>query len=185
MCPSFLAMNERNSLAARVAIINRTLDEVSSLVYYQQPIPSTYDFFLDETVRSMISARVEQRAEFQALLTKHCRSMFGIYGHRAATRAARDNRSGLLQLGIAAAVFANYVLPDNRRLEVSLAVYHYVAQKLDLEPAALFSAASDLAAPDLAAKFAAFGHRDDLVLSQYGWKEIDTPDGIRFKFSWG
>jgi hypothetical protein len=31
----------------------------------------------------------------------------------------------------------------------------------------------------------AFGRREGVMLKQFGWREIRTPDGVRFKFEWG
>lgn len=177
-------MNDRDSLPAHVGEINRILEEYSTLEYFQQPIPSEIDFLLDDVVQKIIKTNPERRAEFQSLLAEHSRSLFGIYGHRAATRAQREDQPDLLNQGMAAAVFANYVIPNTRCLEISLAVYHHAARKLGLDPVDLFTAAANYADSDLAAQLVAFGNRDDVVLKQYGWKEINAPDGIRFKFGW-
>jgi hypothetical protein len=124
------------------------------------------------------------REIFQSSLTPAARALFGIYGHRAATRAVRDNQQVLLRLGLVANVIANYVMPDNRRVEIGLAIYHHTAAKLGISPPDLFSMAAEYAGVDLAAQLIAFGNRGDVTLKKYGWKEVQTADGVQYKFDW-
>jgi hypothetical protein len=36
----------------------------------------------------------------------------------------------------------------------------------------------------MAARLLSFGNKPDVTLKQYGWREIKTPDGVRYKFEW-
>lgn len=177
-------MKNGNALMAFTEELNRYLGNHSTLDYYQQPIPSEIDRRMDEAVKLFISTAPADRETFQSSLTPSARSQFGIYGHRAATRANRDQQPDLLELGLVAAAIANYVVPDNRRVEISLAIYHYTAAKLGLNPLDLFTFAADYAADDLATQLVTFGSRGDITLRKYGWKEVDSPDGIQYKFDW-
>lgn len=177
-------MNNGTALMAFTEELNRYLENYRSLDYYQQPIPSEIDQRMDEAVKLFISADPAERETFQSSLTPSVRSQFAIYGHRVATRANREKRPDLLELGLVAAVIANYIVPANRRIEISLAIYHYTAVKLGRDPRDLFTYAADYAAADLAASLVAFGSRGDVTLKKYGWKEIDSPDGMLYKFDW-
>lgn len=177
-------MNNGTSLKALSDDLNAYSGEHSTLDYFQQPLPAPLDQRLDEAVEQFMTADAEGRETFQQLMTPATRALFGIYGHRTATRAIRENRPELLRQGLAAAIIANYVIPDNRRVEVGLAIYYHTAVKLGLRPPDLFAEAAVFAPDDLANRLVAFGNRDDITLKKYGWKEINSPDGIQFRFDW-
>ncbi len=153
--------------------------------YYQEEIPSETDAFFDDTLARFMAARPEQRDAFQARLTQEQRSLFGIYGHRAATRAVRDGSPDVLLQGLVGAAVANYVVPERRRVEYGLAIYHHCARKLGLNPADLFTRAADYATADFVPLLVAFGGRSDVLLDRFGWQERTDTDGrIYYRFSW-
>ena len=153
-------------------------------IYYAEPLPSTTDERLRAIVERFMRGTAVEQEQFQLSLDQAQRSLFGIFGHRAATIAVRQNDQAWLFSGLVGAVIANYVIPPKRNVDVSLAVYHHCAQKIGISPAELFTQAAEYAQPELAQKLHAFGHRADVHLKQYGWQEQKTPDGVRYKFSW-
>lgn len=177
-------MKNGTALQALCDELNQYSSDHNALDYYQQPIPSALDLRLDEVVSKFMTEDAADREKFQNSLTPASRSLFGIYGHRAATRAMRENSPDYVRLGLVAAVIANYVVPDNRRVEFSLAVYYHSAAKLGIDPPELFKEAAGYATGDLAEQLVTFGNRADISLKKYGWKEIDSPEGILFKFNW-
>lgn len=164
--------------------LNQYASEHRTLDYYQQTIPSAFDLRLDEVVKQFIAAGSADRETFQSSLTPAARSQFGIYGHRAATRAMRENNQDYVQNGLVGAVIANYFVPDKRRVETGLAIYYHTAAKLGVNPLDLFTLAAGYATDYLAAQLVAFGNRADVSLKKQGWKEIDAPDGVLYKFNW-
>lgn len=154
------------------------------VIYYAEPIPSTTDERLRLIVDKFSRGTAVEHAQFQSELAPEHRSLFGIYGHRAATLAVRQNDRTWLFSGLLGAVIANYIIPPKRNVDVSLAIYHHCAQKIDASPAELFAQAADYAQPDFADNLLQFGRRADVTLKKFGWKEQKTPEGIRYKFSW-
>jgi hypothetical protein len=161
------------------------LDGLNVIDYYRRPLPAPADERLDAIVAQFMAAAPAQRNAFQETLTPSHRAPFGIYGHRAATRAVRQTARDLLLQGLVGAVLANYVIPPRRNVEVGLAVYHHCALKLELNPADLFTRAADYAPSDLAYRLVNFGSRADVTLSKFGWRELHTPAGVQYKFEWG
>ena len=185
-------MNNGSAFRAFTDEVGQYLAGLKVVDYYAQPLPSAVDERLHEIVVRFMSGTAVDHDTFQQSLAPEQRSMFGIYGHRAATLAVRQNshnygptpsRDWLLS-GLVGAVIANYIIPHKRHVEVSLAVYHHCAQKIGAAPQALFAEAARFAQPELAAKLAAFGQRTDVNLKQFGWQEQKTPEGVRYKFSW-
>lgn len=154
------------------------------VIYYAEPIPSATDERLRLIVDQFLGGTAVEQAQFQAGLIPAHRSLFGIYGHRAATLAVRQNSRDWLLSGLVGAVIANYIIPPKRNVEVSLAVYHHCARKIGESPADLFAEAANYARPDLVQKLHQFGRRADVHLKQFGWQEQKTPEGVRYKFSW-
>jgi len=176
----------KNGSAYRT-FIDETIQYLSGLkvvVYYAEPIPSATDEKMKLIVERFKRGSAEEQERFQLALAQEHRSHFGIYGHRAATLAVRQNSRDWLLSGLVGAVIANYVIPPKRNIDVSLAVYHHCAQKIGVSPADLFTEAGQYAQPVLAEKLSSFGHRVDINLKQFGWQEQKTPDGVRYKFSW-
>lgn len=160
------------------------LSGLEVVVYYPESIPSSTDERLRLIVDRFLRGTAVEQEQFQLSLAKEHRSLFGIFGHRAATIAVRQKSYDWLYSGLIGAVIANYIIPPKRNIDVSLAVYHHCAKKLEYSPADLFSKAAQIAQPALAQKLHAFGHRADVNLKQFGWQEQKTPDGVRYKFSW-
>lgn len=154
------------------------------VIYYAEPIPSATDERMHAMVTRFLRGTAVEQEQFQMSLAQEHRSLFGIFGHRAATLAARQQNRDWLFTGLVGAVIANYIIPPKRNIEVSLAIYHHCAQKIGLSPASLFAEAAQLAQPALAEQLLAFGPRTDVNLKQFGWQEQKTPEGVRYKFSW-
>lgn len=162
----------------------RYLSGLKVVVYYAEPIPSATDERIRVVVERFTRGTAVEQAQFQQALAQEHRSHFGIYGHRAATLAVRQNNRDWLLSGLVGAVISNYVIPPKRNIDVSLAVYHHCAQKIGISPTELFAEAACFARPELAEKLASFGRRADVTLKQFGWQEQKTPEGVRYKFSW-
>ncbi|MCP4419691.1 MAG: hypothetical protein GY805_24025 [Chloroflexi bacterium] len=160
------------------------LSGLKVVIYYAEPIPSKTDERLHLIVTRFRRGTAVEQEQFQRSLAQEHRSLFGIFGHRAATLSVRQNSYNWLLSGLVGAIIANYIIPPKRNVDVSLAVYHHCAKKIDISPADLFTEAAQFAQSDLAQKLQAFGHRADISLRKFGWQERKTPDGIRYKFSW-
>lgn len=154
------------------------------VIYYAEPIPSSTDERMKALVGRFLRGTAVEQEQFQLKLAPAHRSLFGIYGHRAATLSVRQNSRDWLFSGLIGAVIANFVIPPKRNVDVSLAVYHHCAQTIAVSPEALFAEAAQYAQPALAQKLSAFGRRADISLRKYGWQEQKTPEGVRYKFSW-
>lgn len=177
-------MHNGNEFLAFTEQTRDFLNQKEVIDYYREPLPSDTDARLDEVLERFMAATPAQRDDFQAALDQTHRSLFGIYGHRAATRGLRAEDQVLLLKGLVGAAIANYTIPEKRNVDVSLAVYHYAARELGHNPAELFSRAADYATAGLAPRFVAFGNRANVTLDRYGWKLLKTPEGPAFKFSW-
>ena len=153
--------------------------------YYAEPLPSPTDLRLANVVGRFMAITPSQRETFQAALTQSQRALFGIYGHRAATLGRREESRERLLSGLAAAAIANYEIPARRNVEVALSVYHHVARKLGLNTVDLFDEAAGYAVGETAVLLRQFGRRRDVTLHKFGWREIKTPDGVKYKFSLG
>ncbi|MBP6472952.1 MAG: hypothetical protein KBE23_23820 [Chloroflexi bacterium] len=150
--------------------------------YYAEPLPAATDEKLDEMVIRFMAATAAEREFFQAALSPAQRSLFGIYGHRAATTAVRSHSRDHLLRGLVGAAIANYTIPDRRNVEVALAVYYHCAGRLDWHTVDLFEAAADYAGGEIVGELLAYGRRSDITLQKFGWREVKSPDGIRYKF---
>ncbi|MAT98964.1 MAG: hypothetical protein CL608_17610 [Anaerolineaceae bacterium] len=167
--------------------VDETIQYLSGLkvvVYYAEPIPSATDEKMRLIVERFMRGTAVDREQFQQTLTQEHRSHFGIYGHRAATLAVRQDSRDWLLSGLVGAVISNYIIPPKRNVDVSLAVYHHCAHKINASPDELFSESARYAQPELAGKLTSFGRRADINLKQFGWQEQKTPEGVRYKFSW-
>ncbi|WP_420643652.1 hypothetical protein [Candidatus Leptofilum sp.] len=160
------------------------LSGLKVVIYYAEPLPSSTDERLRLIVDRFLRGTAVEQEQFQLTLAQEHRSLFGIFGHRAATLAVRQNSQAWLLAGIVGAVIANYVISPKRNVDVSLAVYHHCARKIGYAPAELFAEAARFAQPALAEKLHSFGHRANINLKQFGWHEQKTPEGVRYKFSW-
>jgi hypothetical protein len=160
------------------------LQDVGAIDYYQRPLPDELDDKLAELVAQFMVATSDQRALFAEAFTEKKRAVFGIYGHRAATMSVRLEAPDRLLCGLVGAAIANYTIPNNRNLAVSLAVYHHCARKLGMNPVDLFEDAAQFASDEFALILLQFGRQPDVTLRKYGWREIKTPDGVVYKFDW-
>ncbi len=160
------------------------LQDVKAIDYYQRPLPDQLDETFVEMVAKFQSATEEQRTTFVEAFTEKQRALFGIYGHRAATLAVRGENQEKLLSGLVGAAIANYTIPDKRNLDVSLAVYHHCARKLGVNTVDMFDEAAAVASAEFAPILAQYGRRSDVTLKKYGWREIKTPEGVKYKFDW-
>ena len=177
-------MENGNALRAFTADAQQFLANLKVVAYYAEPLPSATDERLHAIVDRFLRGTAVEQAQFQQALLSEQRSLFGIYGHRAATLAVRQNSRDWLFSGLVGNIIANYIIPPKRNLEVSMAVYHHCAQKIGESPAELFAEAAALAEPPLAEKLQAFGRRAHVNLKSFGWQEQKTEEGVRYKFSW-
>ena len=172
------------ALRAYVDSARAMLAGVTTIDYYQQPLPAPLDEQLMAIVGAFAALPAADRDRFMAALTDTERALFGLFGHRAATLAVRREQPEWLRLGLLGSVIANYAIPARRDVDVSLAVFHHCARKLGLSPAEVFDEAAAYASEVMAARLRAFGRRDDVVLKHFGWRELRGEEGVRYKFEW-
>lgn len=178
-------MQNGNTFSAFINEVIQLLDEKKVVDYYTEPLPASTDEMLLGYCQRFMLASAPQRQQFQAALEQEHRSLFGIFGHRAATLAVRQQSPDWLISGLVGTIISNYIIPPKRNVEVGLAVFHHCARKLDITPADLFAQAARFADFDLATRLLTFGSRADITLSQFGWQELKTSEGVKYKFSWG
>lgn len=154
------------------------------LDYYRQRMPSPTDEHIEQLLERGMALPPAERDRWMARLTPELRSLFGIYSHRAASLAIREESADRLRSGLMAAVVANFVIPEKRNVDPLLALLHHVATELEIDPGPLFTEAAGIASEEFAEHLRDFAGKHDLVLSRYGWREIRTPDGIQYKFDW-
>lgn len=174
--------------SAFTAFINETINELSGMqvvAYYAEPLPAAPDGRFQQIITRFSAASPTEREQFQQALNERQRSLFGIFGHRAATLAARTEEIAWLKAGLIGAAISNYIIPEKRRVEMSLAVFHHVARKLNQPPVDLFEETAVYASDAFAPTLLAFGRKAAINLSSYGWRELKTDDGIKYKFEWG
>ncbi len=150
--------------------------------YYAAPLPDNADERLRQIVTQFTTLTPDQRRQFLENLTPEQRSVFGIFGHRAATLAAREASPDWLRAGLAGYVMANYTIPAGRQVQVGLAVYYHVARQLGLNPVELFRETAVYATPEMEREMLEYGRDGKISLHQYGWRERKTPDGIHYKY---
>ncbi|MEM7118287.1 MAG: hypothetical protein AAF614_38015 [Chloroflexota bacterium] len=178
-------MQNGDAFNAFIEETGRRLEGKTVLAYYQEPLGSETDVALDEIVTRFMAATAAQHERFQAGLDKPMRSLLGIYGHRAATRAVREESRVLLLQGLVGMGITNYTVPPKRNVEVGVAIFHHCARKLGESPIELFDEAAKYTSPHMATFFEQFGRRANVTLRRYGWQELKTPEGVRYKFEWG
>ena len=160
------------------------LNGVTAIDYHLSPLPAPLDERLAAIIGAFTALAVPERERFMAALSDGQRALFALFGHRAATLAARRADPEQLRLGLVGNVIANYAIPDKRHVDVALAVYYHCARKLELNPQAVFDEAAQFATAEMAARLRAFGRRTDVTLRQFGWREIRSEEGVRYKFEW-
>ena len=173
-----------NVLRAFVEETVVALQDVKALDYYQRPLPDEIDNKLSEMVTMYRGSTPEERMLLIHAFEEKQRSLFGIFGHRMATRAVREMYPDFLLHGLVGAAIANFTIPDKRNLDVSLAVYYHCARKLGVNTVDLFDEAAQLASEAFAPILGQYGRRSDVTLRKYGWREIKTPEGVVYKFDW-
>ena len=176
-------MQNGNAFSAFIREVVQFLDDKKVVDYYAETLPSPTDEVLLGYCQRFMLATASQREQFQEALAQEHRSLFGIFGHRAATVAVRQESREWLLCGLIGAIISNYIIPPRRNVEVGLAVFHHCARKLGIVPPDLFSEAAKFTSLDLATRLIAFGNRADVVLSHFGWQELKTPEGVKYKFS--
>ena len=182
--PHVTATSNGQAYQAYLASTLAILEQLAVDVYYPSPLPSPADEVLAEIVSAFTAWPPDVRQRFTASLPTNKRGLFGIFGHRAATLAVRRGDPELLRLGLIANVIANSPIPTKRNVETALAVFHHCARKLELDPRTLFEEAARLATDEMAERLIAFADRPDVTLKQFGWREIRSADGVRYKFEW-
>ncbi|MBP9502243.1 MAG: hypothetical protein KBF17_08795 [Candidatus Promineofilum sp.] len=150
--------------------------------YYAAPLPSPADESLAEIISAYTGWPADVRERFRASLPRDKAGLAAIFGHRAATLAVRTGDPDRLRLGLIGNAIANDLIPDGRHVEAALAVFHHCAGKLELEPEALFDEAAQFASDEMAERLRAFGRRTDVTLKQFGWREIRTAEGVRYRY---
>lgn len=170
----------RAYLEAAAAVLER----LSIDTYYSAVLPSPADEALAEIVSAFTAWPESARKSFISHLPPDKRALFGIFGHRAATLAVRNDDPEWLRLGLIGNVIANSPIPPKRNVDAALAVFYHCAQKLGLPTLELFDDTAEYATEDMALALKAFGRRDNVNIKQFGWREIKTPEGVRYRFEW-
>ncbi|NKQ36753.1 MAG: hypothetical protein HF973_14215 [Chloroflexi bacterium] len=175
-------MQNGNTVIALIEEATAVTATTSITAYYAASLPDETDNRLRHIVIRFTAFAPDQRSQFLENLTPEPRSMFGIFGHRAATLAAREKSPDWLRSGLTGYVMANYTIPQGRQVKVGLAVYYHVARLLGLNPVTLFGETAVYATPEMEQEMWGYGRDGKISLHQYGWRELKTPDGIRYKF---
>ncbi len=83
-------------------------------------------------------------------------------------------RAGLL----ASAIYAAASGEDPRDTMIGLALHYDVAERLGVDPAAVFcDVAAQIAEAHIGGLLRDFGDRDDITLPAFGWRYVETPNG--------
>jgi hypothetical protein len=170
------------------AFIQQTIQELTGIKvvdYFAEELPCELDGRMQTIIATYQQAAAAEREQFPQALPAQQLSLFGIYGHRAATLAARQQSEAWLLSGLIGYAIANATIPEKRRVEVGLAVYFHVALKLGLKPVDVFEEAAQVAAAEMAQKLLVYGRRSDVTLTKYGWQELKTAEGVKYKFTYG
>lgn len=179
---NYFSMQNGNAITALIAEVTAVTAATNITDYYAAPLPEKTDERLRPIVTQFSTLERHQADQFMAGLSPVQRSLFGIFGHRAATLAARQQSSSWLRAGLLGYVIANYIIPEGRQVNVGLAVYYHVARQLGLNPVALFRETAVYATPQMEQEMLGYGRDGKISLDQYGWRERKTPDGIRYKY---
>jgi hypothetical protein len=161
------------------------LSQQKRLDYFRATLPDALDERLAVIVQRYLAAAPSQRQQFLAQFDRQQRTLLALFGHRAATLAMRRQERAWLRWGLLGAALANYDTAERRGIAISLAIYHHVARQLGVNTVDLFDEIADCVQGDLAPLLRQFGRRSDIRLAQFGWRELNTADGVRYKFDWG
>jgi hypothetical protein len=128
-------------------------------------------------------ARDGGTADLLGCLVRRDALALGRYGARQATVALRARSAELLHDALLAAAIAHMISQgDERDVMVGLALHHYVARELGLNPAVVFDAAvAGLPDEQVRDLFGTFGARQDITLEAFGWLLAQTADGPDFE----
>lgn len=128
-------------------------------------------------------ARDGVTADLLGCLVRRDAVALGRYGARQATVALRASSAALLHDALLATAIAHLVIQgDERDVMVGLALHHYVARELGLDPAGVFAAAvAGLPDDQVQDLFRTFGARQDITLEAFGWRLAQTGNGPDFE----
>ncbi|MCI3272181.1 hypothetical protein [Streptomyces cylindrosporus] len=116
-----------------------------------------------------------------ASLTDGDRRALGRYGVRMASVALRHSSSAELETALLAYGMSGAGQEDARDMMVGMSLHHVVAQLIGLHPGPLFIQIADRLPGGAAANaMRQFAVREDVSLTAFGWKLVDTPDGPDF-----
>lgn len=145
-------------------------------------IPGDQDAATQEII-ARAPNQIEQ--QFLASLDRDASSWLGRYGTRQATTALRQRSAELLHQALLATAVATCLRGDNwddRDLMVTIALHWVVAQRLGVDPAAMFAGiAGRIPNPEVAEVLTVFGVRDDITLAAFGWEQVTTDQGPDFR----
>jgi len=173
-------MQTGTQLAQQTAVSHKT----PIIEYHRQPMPSPMDEELRAIVTAFQQLSADERDAFISALPHPTRKLFGIYGHRAATIAVRQDEPDWLRSGLIGTVIANDGMDDGRKIITALVVPQHCAIKLKMDLAELFEETAVYAHPPLSDQILN-ASRTPLSLRTFGWQELKTADGIRYKFGMG
>jgi hypothetical protein len=160
------------------------LAETAVLDYFRQPLPSPLDERMAEVVSRYMAASPEQRQLLLTALSKQQRSLFAVFGHREATLGIRTESRERLLRGLVGTAITHQML-DRGSLEASLVVHHHIARKMGVNTVDLFDEAAGFVSGPIVDYLRVYGRRSDVGLRNFGWREIKTPDGVKYKISPG
>ena len=180
----FIIMKNGTEFKAFVEETAVFLQETAVLDYFRQPLPGPLDERMGQIVDRFMAASPEQRDLLLAALDKSQRSLLGIFGHREATMGMREESRERLRRGLVGLAIAHHEL-DRGSLEAALAVPHHIARKMGLNTVDLFDEAAGFVGEAIGAYLRGYGRRSDVALRKYGWREIKTADGVKYKVSAG
>jgi hypothetical protein len=120
---------------------------------------------------------------FLRTVDKNARIALGRYGVRAVTLAVRNRDARLLRRALLASSIAAVASDDDPRdTMVTVALHHFAAQQLNVRAAPLFDRVADrVGNRRVAALLREFGSRSDVTLDLFGWKLVETADGVDFE----
>lgn len=123
---------------------------------------------------------------FLASLDGSDRLACGRYGARQPTIALRTGSADHLRDALMATALAMLLQEDDPRdTMVALAIHVHVARALGLTPSDLFNEVADrIPTGEVATLFRTFGARDDVTLEAFGWRQIQTADGLDLAPDW-
>jgi hypothetical protein len=136
-----------------------------------------------KTILDRVPEQIDLR--FLDSLNRDALPWLGRYGARQVTTALQEHSADLLHQALLATALATCLTGDNwddRDLMVTIALHWVVAQRLGVDPAAMFArVAGRIPNPEIAEVLTVFGARDDITLKAFGWEEVTTNHGPDFR----